>query len=776
MAAHVRQRQLDRDGRETSLNERERRFGASTYSRDAEKTCGRKRPLHISGNEAEQRHSRPRDYHESPHASSSSHYRRSRYDQHLPYHTPNALHQPNSRGDDRSRTTSQGPSDRTDRHHHHQRISYHESRSNGGRNRRDADGRQRRSHSRSNSSRRFSDNDSATSPRSPPNRTSSFHTTTPSPSSSSHRGKVSPGYRSRGGGRHSTPVVHESRYRSSESGRSSSGQRSRSSRSRHGERSKSQERHGSGGSAKASAFRGIVANGPRLPNLHANSRPSLKSRWVPPSKNKRKVEPQPTLERHESGEICEQPNDDEERIREPNGHAEQKNLASLSMSGSETVKHEVRRTPPEARSSKHELEGKGAPATVNRLRGFSRNGAADATQNNSRNDLNKQVDRLKLENARDSANQRKPKLESANITNIGVRKGTKSHGERRNKRNLSDQQLENKTVWQGVVQLSSSTRERAEVVMTEALEEESGSDPFALKTSQTKELPTPELTETSFSDQSKNETLQSVASVGSMTMRNSPMVTGLCLTKPSPPNPGKEIVVSTKEADAALTSDESDSSSDGSDTETDEEEIMRWAQKMFGITPPPQGQPQSLPPPMEEEESSDESDSEVEFDGDQPPVPLGTFRRKPFTKPKKKAIRRKGSSTTVDAESFKKAAALARKKREEARTPTFAELKAILGEDFASPSSSAGWVRRSVRQPSKSELQSPKLRALLDKLRHNDSDMVVLKMKKYVNDPDAPEVVIEAALCALEENTNCQALYIQVSNILYLRTHYLCSR
>eukprot|EP00957_Ditylum_brightwellii_P014218 1071184-Ditylum_brightwellii.AAC.1 len=43
----------------------------------------------------------------------------------------------------------------------------------------------------------------------------------------------------------------------------------------------------------------------------------------------------------------------------------------------------------------------------------------------------------------------------------------------------------------------------------------------------------------------------------------------------------------------------------------------------------------------------------------------------------------------------------------------------------------------------------------------NDDDMVVLKLKKYLNDPDTPCVVIDAALTALERNTNCEALYIQ---------------
>jgi hypothetical protein len=72
------------------------------------------------------------------------------------------------------------------------------------------------------------------------------------------------------------------------------------------------------------------------------------------------------------------------------------------------------------------------------------------------------------------------------------------------------------------------------------------------------------------------------------------------------------------------------------------------------------------------------------------------------------------------------------------------------------------FVRRSSRQPSKSILNSASVRDLLDKLKCNDSDMVVLKLKQYLNDPDIPSVIMDATFDALEENTNCQALYIQV--------------
>lgn len=96
--------------------------------------------------------------------------------------------------------------------------------------------------------------------------------------------------------------------------------------------------------------------------------------------------------------------------------------------------------------------------------------------------------------------------------------------------------------------------------------------------------------------------------------------------------------------------------------------------------------------------------------------------------------------------------------------PTEAEIRKIMREDSATfGESNCNWVRRSSRQPSKSVLNSAGVRDLLDKLKSNDSDMVVLKMKKYINDPDVPPVIMDAALDALEENTNCQALYIQVS-------------
>jgi hypothetical protein len=104
--------------------------------------------------------------------------------------------------------------------------------------------------------------------------------------------------------------------------------------------------------------------------------------------------------------------------------------------------------------------------------------------------------------------------------------------------------------------------------------------------------------------------------------------------------------------------------------------------------------------------------------------------------------------------------------REEAKPLTAAQIRKILGEDDFEGSSSSNWVRRSVRQPSKALLNSKPLNALVAGLKSNQQDMVVLKMKKYINDPDAPSCVLDAALEALEENSNCEALYIQVGDSL----------
>ncbi len=106
-----------------------------------------------------------------------------------------------------------------------------------------------------------------------------------------------------------------------------------------------------------------------------------------------------------------------------------------------------------------------------------------------------------------------------------------------------------------------------------------------------------------------------------------------------------------------------------------------------------------------------------------------------------------------------------RRKREEAKPLTAKELRKILQDDNVSGGANQNnWVRRSRRQPNRNLLNSKPVRVLVDKLKYNDLDMHVLKMKKYINDPNAPCAVIDAILNAMEENTNCEALYIQNFN------------
>lgn len=199
--------------------------------------------------------------------------------------------------------------------------------------------------------------------------------------------------------------------------------------------------------------------------------------------------------------------------------------------------------------------------------------------------------------------------------------------------------------------------------------------------------------------------------------------------------------------------DQSDSNSSSDDSDTDEEEILRWGEKMFGVTPPA-----LLQKRLQVIESSEEDSDDDDVDGtynEEKGNDAGQetqFRRDPLTKPKKK--KRKVEVETQEER---------KRKKEEAKPLTAAQIRFILkDDDLAMPSSH--WVRRSSRQPSKDALKTVGVRSLLHKLATNDPDMVVLKMKKYINDPDTPQVVIDGALDALEENTNCQALYIQNFN------------
>ena len=222
------------------------------------------------------------------------------------------------------------------------------------------------------------------------------------------------------------------------------------------------------------------------------------------------------------------------------------------------------------------------------------------------------------------------------------------------------------------------------------------------------------------------------------------------------------------------------SDEDSSDSDTDEEELMEWAQTMFGI-------PRTPPVPHEVvklcDDSSDVTDDESFFSRSQNQVNmLGT---KPFTEAIVKdekciinisivALKTEEEAKTFPAASRikrgkesederLKRAAEAKIRKDQAKSMTAAEIKAILGDE-AIVAPSTNWVRRSVRQPAQSTLTSTNVKNLIDKLKYNESDMVVLKMKKYINDPDTPSVVIDAALDALGDNSNCEALYIQNFN------------
>ena len=211
-----------------------------------------------------------------------------------------------------------------------------------------------------------------------------------------------------------------------------------------------------------------------------------------------------------------------------------------------------------------------------------------------------------------------------------------------------------------------------------------------------------------------------------------------------------------------------------SDSDTDDEEVTQWAVRMFGIHPSAAKsfnsqsvREKSVQPPTMTKYHEDKYFSE-NYDipmSISEKVKLGRRNRSnsftepeavPAKKPTKKLITLK-SKAAMDAE----IEAEAKLRKQQARPLTAAEIRSILSDDHMDTVSTS-WVRRSVRQPSKSSLTAPRVKELLEKLVCNDSDMIVLKMKKYCSDLDTPSIVIDAVLDALEDNTNCEALYIQV--------------
>ena len=167
--------------------------------------------------------------------------------------------------------------------------------------------------------------------------------------------------------------------------------------------------------------------------------------------------------------------------------------------------------------------------------------------------------------------------------------------------------------------------------------------------------------------------------------------------------------------------------------------------------------------------NSSPSVSKDEYDVEEPV--LDEKQRKKLEKKKHKEMMKQKASMErsqqrkeYDEEKARKEMEEERRKREEAKPLTAAEIRAILGEDDFADANQSNWVRRSSRKPSAALLNSKPVKSLIDKLRYSDPEMKVLKMKKFIADPNAPSEVLDAALNAMEENSNCEALYIQNFN------------
>lgn len=252
--------------------------------------------------------------------------------------------------------------------------------------------------------------------------------------------------------------------------------------------------------------------------------------------------------------------------------------------------------------------------------------------------------------------------------------------------------------------------------------------------------------------------------------------------------------------ESTLESDDSSSSS-SDESDTDDEEVMMWASKMFGVPyrPPPSAHPKLTTTdqktihsplakrnplklhlklsPSKRQNNDDSTLSSMQHDKKKPVNRVET-QNMSGERSMKLAVRgrkkNKGSMVKpiiispedreVNEEKDRREREEEKRIREEAKPLTAAQIKEILGDDDYQGTGRRNWVRRSVRQPSRALLNSKQMKALVHGLTTNDPDMVVLKMKKYISDPNAPSCVLDAALEALEENTNCEALYIQNFN------------
>ena len=177
--------------------------------------------------------------------------------------------------------------------------------------------------------------------------------------------------------------------------------------------------------------------------------------------------------------------------------------------------------------------------------------------------------------------------------------------------------------------------------------------------------------------------------------------------------------------------------------------------------------------------SDDSSSSESDSDNDSSPAELKATKHEKIKTMQKIIKANKAPKLKVRGKQQSKASLQTRESEKseiekaentpqnvpKSRPLTAAELRAILAADDDNSGVSSSWVRRSTRQPSWSGISAPNVRALVGKLEMNDLDMIVLKCKKYLGDPDTPSVIVDAMLDALEKNTNCQALYIQNFNV-----------
>ncbi len=73
---------------------------------------------------------------------------------------------------------------------------------------------------------------------------------------------------------------------------------------------------------------------------------------------------------------------------------------------------------------------------------------------------------------------------------------------------------------------------------------------------------------------------------------------------------------------------------------------------------------------------------------------------------------------------------------------------------------SANFVRRSSRAPSQSLMETREVKIILDKIRSNHEDTVVLKLKDFLR-ADITSAVLDEIIEALYTNKVCQALYVQ---------------